>query len=601
MDTHHEERPSTTRRRDRSLILAVLLSLAGLASIPDLSAQVPQADKEAQRDQLRRAQLLHEELLNQAQAQAERLAEYYRRNLGEQVGRQTREQFQRLIEAAERKTQQKTEQADRELVEVGRTAEQLARELANIETRLLRQQQPVDAALKKSDNKALTQARQQVKNQRGEVQSLLTRVRTMEAVLGRAIARLTGEGPRFTAAWKTDIVQHAATGSKHAQAMVNAVGEGKPAEAVTALKSASEQLQRFAEWTRRAHAAFEVLRAADGAEAFARTTSTAAESLRLFAGAAAAAVKTRDPEMMPDVVRRMQLATHHSALTLHESRRFSEALLRATTSLKGLPQGLGKAVPHALKALGELKKGQEHLVREEPDKAGEKMAAVASHLKDLAKELQEMRRRLGLEGDRDATVLAREVGALFGVRLPRHVEEQFTRMHVEKVLPKLLSKAREAAEKSLPANTPALRELREGALKELEKMLGRGMIARVRPAEQFAEAAGERLVQLGKQGEAGKKSGVLGATENTLRQAIDRKIALLATGGTIQVKFLLPVLKDVPKLPPAPKEFIGIPRVAEDAIPLDGDLSDRRAARRQPAGDEKHFHNEASGAALARR
>ena len=92
------------------------------------------------------------------------------------------------------------------------------------------------------------------------------------------------------------------------------------------------------------------------------------------------------------------------------------------------------------------------------------------------------------------------------------------------------------------------------------------MIARVRPAEQFAEAAGERLVQMGKQGEAGKKPAVVGATENTLRQAIDRKITSLATGATIQVKFLLPVLKDAPKFPQAlPQQLIGIPPIVKDA------------------------------------
>jgi hypothetical protein len=249
----------------------------------------------------------------------------------------------------------------------------------------------------------------------------------------------------------------------------------------------------------------------------------------------------------------MQSASHRCTLSLHESRRFSEALKRALGSLKGSPQVLLKAVPNALKALADLQEAQQHLIREDPALAGEKMTAAAGYLQELAKELHEARRQLGVEGDKTATLLARERSVLLGARLPIRVEEQFARIHLGTVLSKLVRKARDAADKALPADTPVLREIREAGLKDLEKILGEGVLARVRAAEQFAEAAGERLVPAPK---PGKKPTVVALAENTLRQAIDSNIAQFGAVAATQVKFLLPVVKKLgarmPPLQPPP-------------------------------------------------
>jgi hypothetical protein len=234
-------------------------------------------------------------------------------------------------------------------------------------------------------------------------------------------------------------------------------------------------------------------------------------------------------------------------------------------ALKDTPKALGKAVPHAAGALGDLKKGNEELGRGEAAKAAAKVTAAAAHLKDVAGALHAAHGRLGLEGGEDAAALARAADAVLTGELRARVEEQFARTHGA-VLPGLLQKARQAAEKVLPPG-----DVRTAALKELEAVLGRELLARVKAGERFAEGAGGPPAAKDAK-PSPRAAALVAAAARTLRATLDRQLAALAVAGARQVTFALPGLGAVPppRPPAVPKKSVGVPPVAA------GGLSEQR-------------------------
>src|SRR5262249_16684701 len=146
---------------------------------------------------------------------------------------------------------------------------------------------------------------------------------------------------------------------KQAQEATKAVNAGKPGEAVAALKASRQELQSLIEGLRRIHAAFALYRAAEATERLASAAATTGDQLHRFAGTAAAALKARTPDLANEANRSLQMARHWSAISLQEARQCKESLARAVASLKGTPTTLGEALPHTVRAIGDLQKGNE--------------------------------------------------------------------------------------------------------------------------------------------------------------------------------------------------------------------------------------------------
>jgi len=166
--------------------------------------------------------------------------------------------------------------------------------------------------------------------------------------------------------------------------------------------------------------------------------------------------------------------------------------------------------------------------------AGEELQRSIVALKKAQDEIEKQLKAPRL-ADRLAALL--EAEAIRNGKLTQKADEKFAQLVKDKILPAVLQKADLAIERQFKGDKAAAAAVKAAVQKELEKVLGKDLARQVKPGEQVARAAGEKLPALPKAepGTLPPPARMPADAEAKMLAALERNVAAAVDAGLKQL------------------------------------------------------------------
>ena len=448
-----------------------------------------------ERDQTKR---IVEPILRRAEEVSDQLAEDLEQALKRQVGRPLGENLAEAVRKEREALAKQRAQAEVDLRKVVDLTRKSERRLTTAAKELAKQAQALKAANDEKDTQAIAEIKVEVRKQKAAADEAGGNLQQVRTVLKNAAKKLADASPSTSKELLQAETSHAANAHTEAKKTSVAANSGRASDAAESAVKSAENAQQAHAVAERALAAISLQTALELADRLRRDTEEQARR----ADELAQAKTTNDRQSAAKATDDVASAEKAVAGIQQRLAQFKSEVEEANLALAALKRGQEASDEEPSPELranliddaeDDLKAAKKSLAEKSPGPSSSQLKSAEKKFAQLADDVAQVQKRLGVDSESVAKGLQREVTELAQSKFPPEAALQFNQQYRKGALPQILRQVNAAVDRRIKAEGGLSESSREKLRGKLENLLGAKTIEKANAGKSIKAGAAQEL------------------------------------------------------------------------------------------------------------